>query len=367
MPTTAFAHTATTSKELDLYLATEGLVVGQERARKQMAELLGDQWDAVQHDKVRINRSAILSGESGTGKTFCSKLMCEHLGLPYAEADATRYTESGYKGLDLQHLFMPLLEAAARQKDGSVEDRLEGLGKAPQRAPSVLKRADIDEIIEIAQTGVILLDEFDKWMLRINHVTGEKDKAIQAELLKMIEGSIEYVSDSDEEVGVQFDTSRVLIICAGAFVGLFQQVHKRLGGDADDKTYLYQDNFWNQIVPEDFERYGLLPELAGRLSTHIFTRRLKTEDMREILMRDGGLLGKYRARYESLGCEWGLTDASVIHLVAESMKRATGARALDHVCAKMLGGELLFEAATSESRKRLVLEPSMVRGELHPL
>jgi ATP-dependent Clp protease ATP-binding subunit ClpX len=355
---------ATTSKELDLYLATEGLVVGQERARKQMAELLGDQWDAVQHGKVRINRAALLGGVSGSGKSWTARLMCQHLGLPYAEADATRYTESGYKGLDLQHLFMPLLEAAARQKDGSVEDRLAGLGTAPQHAPSVLRRADIDEIIEIAQTGVILLDEFDKWMLRINHVTGEKDKAIQAELLKMIEGSVEYVSDSDEEVGVQFDTSRVLIICAGAFVGLFQQVHRRLGGDADDKSYMQQENFWNQIVPEDFERYGLLPELAGRLSTHIFTRPLTTQSMREILTREDGLLNKYRVRYESLGIEWGIGDAGVIHIVAEAMKRATGARALDHVCAKMLGGELLFDASIADRRLRLELMPGMVRGEL---
>ena len=354
---------ATTSKALDLYLATEA-VVGQDRARKQMAELLADQWDSVQESYPRINRAAVLSGRSGTGKSMCSRMMCQHLGLPYAEADATRYTESGYKGLDLQHMFMPLIEAAARMKDAEVDSRVEGLGKEAPRHSSVLKRADIAEVIALAQTGVILLDEFDKWMLRINHVTGEKDKAIQAEILKMIEGSIEYVSDSDEELGVQFDTSRVLIICAGAFVGLFQQVHKRLGGESDDKSYMQQENFWNQIVPEDFERFGLLPELAGRLSTQIFTRPLKTEDMREILTREGGLLAKYRARYESFGCAWGLDDASTIHIVAEAMKRDTGARALDHVCSKMIGGELLFEASLAEQRLRVVLEPNMAKAEL---
>jgi ATP-dependent Clp protease ATP-binding subunit ClpX len=354
------------SKALDLYLASDA-VVGQDRARKQMAELLDDQWSSVQEDKPRINRSAILSGRSGTGKTFTARLMCNHLGLPYAEADATRYTESGYKGLDLQHMFMPLLESAARLKDGEAESRLESLGKPPPKHSSVLKRDDLDDIVQIAQTGVILLDEFDKWMLRINHVTGEKDKAIQSEILKMIEGSIEYVSDTDEELGVQFDSSRVLIICAGAFVGLYEMMRRRMGYEGDVKALMMDENSWNQIVPEDFERFGLLPELAGRLSTHIFTRPLATHDLRLILTREGGLLDQYRQRYEAFGCEWGVGDGGVIHIVAEAMKRETGARALDYVCSKLLGGELLFEASVAERPLRVVLEPQMPKAELRAI
>ncbi len=251
-------------------------------------------------------------------------------------------------------------------KDGEIGARSESLGKPTPKHSSVLKRDDLPEIVEIAQTGVILLDEFDKWMLRINHTTGEKDKAIQAEILKMIEGSIEYVSDSDEELGVQFDTSKVLIICAGAFVGLYRIMRRRLDMDDDPKAKM-DENSWTQIVPEDFERFGLLPELAGRLSTHIFTRPLRTEDMREILTREGGLLAKYRTRYEAFGIEWAIGDAGVIKIVAESMKRLTGARALDHVCSKMLGGELLFEASVAERPLRLVLEPNMHKAELRPL
>jgi ATP-dependent Clp protease ATP-binding subunit ClpX len=351
------------SKALDLYLASEA-VVGQELARKQLASLLERQWQVSEGVYPRAT-AALLSGRSGTGKTMTARLMCEHLGLAYSEADATRYTESGYKGLDLQHMFLGLIEAAARMKDESLESRHAALGQEPKRTPNVIKREDILELVEVAQNGVILLDEFDKWMLRMNHVTGEKDKAIQAELLKMIEGTVEYVTATDDEVGIPFDTSRVLIICAGAFVGLFQQVARRLGlEDVERQAYLQQESFWQQIVPEDFERFGLLPELAGRLSRHIFTRPLTIDSMRSILTRPGGLLEEYRARYEAYGVEWRIGDSAIIKMTEAAMRLSTGARALDHVVDKLLGGELLFEASVSERPLALILTPEMPRALL---
>src|SRR6266702_4285833 len=356
---------AAQSKARELYRASDA-VVGQVLARKQMAALLDRQW-MVHQGLLDSASGAILSGRSGTGKTMTARLMCNRLGLAYAEADATRYTEGGYKGLDLSQMFMPLLESAARMKDATQEARYQALTSPPGRPPSVLKRPDIDELIESAQTGVILLDEFDKWMLRINHVTGEKDKAIQAELLKMIEGSIEYVSDSDEEVGVQFDTSRVLIICAGAFVGLFQQVAKRMHHDSDDRDYLQQENFWNQITPEDFERFGLLSELAGRLSTHIFTRPLSVQSLKEILMREGGLVDEYRQRFEAYDCQWAVPESALIHISQLAIQRDTGARALEHVLWKRLGGEVLYEASVADYPCQVVLTPDMPRAEIRPL
>jgi len=352
---------ATVSKALDLYLATEA-VVGQPLARKQLAALLDRQW-SVHRGLLEKSSGAILSGRSGTGKTYTARLMCQHLGLPYAEADATRYTEGGYKGLDLPQIFIPLLEEAARLKDATHEARMEGLGQPAPKHTSVLKRPDIEELIEIAQTGVILLDEMDKWMLRINHVTGQVDKSIQSELLKMIEGSIEYVTDSDEEIGVRFDTSKVLIICAGAFVGLFQQVAKRMHRDADDKDYMLQESFWNQIVPEDFEKFGLLPELAGRLSRHIFTRPLNVDSLRVILRHPGGLLEEYRTRFESFGCRWAVSEAGEIKIASIAIERDTGARALDHVMSKKFD-LALYEAAVAEHPVKVMFEPDMATAQV---
>lgn len=347
---------------MELFLSTES-VIGQERARRQLAVLLNRQWQ-VHQGKLARGHGAILAGFSGSGKTMASKLMCQHLGLPFAELDATRYTEAGYKGLDLRQMFLPLLESAAHMIDA------ERSGSAfrfdhEHREGSVLRRADISEVVERAQTGVILFDEFDKWMLRVNHVTGQKDRAIQSELLKMIEGSREYVNSGDEEIGVLFDTSRVLIICAGSFVGLLQQVRKRMHGDADDNTIMLSENFWNQIVPEDFERFGLLPELTGRLSTHIFTRPLEKDHLTAILNRPDSALQEYRQQFEECGCKWSVDEAGVLGLAAKAIERNIGARALDFVLWRYFH-DALYAAAIAEGDVEVIFAPSMERAVVRP-
>jgi ATP-dependent Clp protease ATP-binding subunit ClpX len=285
MPTTAFVHTlAAPSKALDLYLATES-VVGQERLRKQMAVILDGQWRVAEGVDKGQPSGVILGGFSGTGKTMTARMMCQHLGLPYAETDATRYAEVGYKGLQLPQMFIPLLREAARMIDEEKGDEApDGDQLVPPWAPKekkdprgdVFQRDDIDEVVKRAQSGVIVLDEFDKWMQRVNHFSGQKDTAIQSEFLKMIEGSNEWVSATDDlEVGATFSTHKVLIICAGAFISLYPIVRARLHDDSEPKAQSMDENFWNSIIPEDFERFGLLPELAGRLARNIFTRPLQ--------------------------------------------------------------------------------------------
>lgn len=350
----------TTSRTLDLYLSTES-VIGQERARRQLAVLLNRQWQ-VHRGKLSHAHGALLGGFSGSGKTFSVRLMCQHLGLPFAELDATRYTEAGYKGLDLRQMFLPLLETAAQMIDAERSGTSYRLD-SQHREGSVLKRHDIKEVVKRAETGVILLDEFDKWILRVNHVTGQKDRAIQAELLKMIEGSHEYVSSSDEEVGVLFDTARVLIICAGSFVGLFQQVRKRMKFDADDNSIVRSETFWNQIVPQDFEQFGLLPELTGRLSTHIFTRPLEKDHLTAILKRPGSALQEYRQQFEELGCKWSVDEAGILGLADKAMQHFTGARALSFVLSKYFA-DALYEAAVQEGEIEVIFTPSMERAEV---
>ena len=362
------------SKAHELFEATAD-VIGQERARKQMAVILDGQWRVAQGIDPSQPGGVLLGGVSGSGKTMTARLMCKHLGLPYAETDATRYAEVSFKGLQLPQMFIPLLREAARMKDAEVSEETGEPAAVPSWAPreeagaqdALFKRADIDEIAERAETGVILLDEFDKWMLRVNHFSGQKDTAMQSEILKLIEGSYEFVTATDDEVGVPFKTHKVLIICAGAFVGLYQQVRQRLHEDADPKAQQMDENFWNAIIPEDFERFGLLPELAGRLSRHIFTRPLRAEHMKEILTRPGGALEYYQRRYEGVGCRWDVSDAGVTFLVSEAMHHKTGARALDHVAHKMLGGEMLFAASTADMPMSVSLEPNWPRAKVLPI
>ncbi len=345
-----------------LYDAAEA-VVGQKRARQQLAVLLDRQWK-VAEGRLDKSGGVILFGQSGSGKSYTARLMCRHSGLPFAEVNATRYTEAGYSGLDLQHMFLPLIEDAARLIDERRHGTRVHLDQAHHQS-SVLKRGDIDEVVALAQTGVVLLDEFDKWMLRFNHVTGLPDTAIQADLLKMVEGSIEMVSDVDDDVGVPFDTTRVLVICAGAFVRLYRQVLKRMGGEADEKSMM-DEQFWNQIEPEDFERFGLLPELTGRLSTHIFTRPLRDDHYRAILLQGHSKLAEYRQAFEDTGCEWAVSEAGLIHIANMAKDLTTGARALDHLLSKMFD-LALYEASVAESHCRVVLEPMMPYARVEKL
>lgn len=332
---------------LDLYLGTAA-VKGQEIARKQMATLLARQGEVAEglHEAAP---GALIAGRSGSGKTMLARMMCRMSGLPFSETNATRYTEAGYAGLDLNKMFLPLMESAAQIIDAekAPEDR--------EQVPNVLARSDIREVVALAQKGVVLLDEFDKWMLRINHVTGEKDMAIQADLLKMIEGCEEYVSDNEDEVGVLFDTTRVLILCAGAFVRLPRLVAKRIEKEESDVT------LWDQITQEDFVAYGVLPELAGRLATHIFLRPLRMEHLVDILMAEDGLASEYQRRFEAVGCEWDVGREGLQKIAELALRRETGARAVDHIMFKVFG-EALFEASVAEHPSRVHFDPTLAKA-----
>jgi ATP-dependent Clp protease ATP-binding subunit ClpX len=321
----------------DLYEATDA-IVGQDRARRQLAVLL-DRQRAVAAGRFSRSAGAIVGGQTGTGKTHLVRMMASSCGLPFAEVNATQYTESGYTGLDLKQAFLPLIEAAAHQYDGrrsSAPHRVE----SARKEPSVLRRRsdELKEIIRLAETGVLFVDEFDKWMHRRNHVTGQLDTAVQAEFLKMVEGSIEFVSDSDDEVGVPFDTSRVLFVCAGAFVGLVDIVLRRL---ERSREYVQDPAFWQLIEPRDFVAYGVIPELAGRLSTHIFLYPLREDHLVEIL-RDKA--EEYRTRFEDYGCAWGVDDLGLRQIARLALELQVGARGLDHVMWQVFS-EALFEAA----------------------
>lgn len=351
--------TATASRALELYLGTSR-VVGQERARRQLAVLLERQI-GVARGRWPRSESAIICGWTGTGKTYLTRMMCELSGLPFADVNATQFTESGYSGDDLSQMFLPLLESAARMKDAAS-------GAEPAVVSSVLKRDDIAEVAELAATGVILLDEADKWTQRVNHQTGRVDTAIQAEMLKMVEGSVVYISDNEDEIGIPFDTSRVLILCAGAFVGLSRSVLKRLGRpvEPDEMQVAFHTLVEQNLIEQaDFVRYGIIPELAGRLSKMVFLRPLTKEHLSAILHQPGGQVEEWRQRFEDVGCRWEVPDVALTHLADVALGKEVGARGIDTVL-WLAFGETLFHAAASEGPVAVRLAVNQLRAELVP-
>jgi ATP-dependent protease HslVU (ClpYQ) ATPase subunit len=311
----------------ELYQKTSN-VIGQEKARKQLAVLLERQ-QMVAAGKIDHAAGAILAG----------------------------WTEVGYVGLNLTQMFLPLLMDAARmlEREKKVETTPRRPGKT-RRNPA--KDALSQEVIDRAATGVLLLDEFDKWMLTGEDGTGRNTgKKLQSELLKMVEGSIEFISDDDDNIGVQMDTSRVLVICAGAFVGLMRQVARRLERDYAD------EGMWDLVEPADFVRFGLLPELAGRLSTHIFTRPLKVEHLVSILKTPGGIVDEYRARFEAMGIQWSVTDEALGDVARIALDRLTGARGVEHVMWQRFS-EALFEASNKNGHTAVTYSVNAPRAVL---
>jgi ATP-dependent Clp protease ATP-binding subunit ClpX len=336
---------------LDLYLSSER-VIGQEKARRQLAVMLQRQRE-VATGKWDHSRPAIIGGFTGTGKSMLARIMCEACGLPFADVNATQYTETGYAGDDLSQMFLPLIESAAEFRDKRL--RME----APN-VSSVLKRADIDYVAETASTGVILMDEFDKWMQRINHHTGRLDTAIQAELLKMIEGSTVYVSDNEDEAGIPFDTSKVLILCAGAFVGLAEQVRRRL---ERSKEAVIDEAFWLQIEQSDFIRFGVIPELAGRLSRMIFLRPLLKDHLAVIISQPKGPIDELKKQFSDLNCEWQVPPETVGSLADMALRREVGARGIDSVLWAAFS-DALFQASVAEYPTVVRLAVNQVRAEV---
>jgi ATP-dependent Clp protease ATP-binding subunit ClpX len=354
----------TTSKALDLYQRTDQ-VVGQEKARQQLAVLFERQWQVAQGTLATTEEGAILGGRSGVGKSMLARAMCQLSGLPYAEVDATQYTDRGYVGLDLAQMFLPLINSAARMYDEKRQQQPYSVQKL-RSVPSVMKRpmAELEEIVKLAESGVVLLDEFDKWMLQGIDASGRNvGRKLQAELLKMVEGSYQYVSDSEDELGVPFDTSRVLVLTAGAFVGLFKAVARRL--ELETINPELDENFYKQIDPTDFVRFGLLPELAGRLATHIFLRPLQAEQLARIAEMNGSI-EEYRLRFAALGCGWDVPETAVRYIAAVALGRETGARGLKHVLWQVFS-EALFQASATEVPLKVVYRANQHMAQLEPI